>query len=264
MNSPITTFSTKAKLYASYRWDYAQPAIQAIFGMAELHADSTVADLGAGTGILTRHFAGKVARLYAIEPNAAMRLWASAVLKGYPGCCVLAGCAEAIPLEAGSVDLVAVAQAIHWFDPEPARAEIRRILKTGGWLALLRNYCTDEGLNRAIETISTTEHGFNKLSSMPGSGKKPQDYYFDHAACSKFTYPFTLTQDWTAFIGSLLSASNAPEVNDPRYLFLEKAARNVFEQVSIDGLMKVSGQTELLMGQVDLRKSNANKPERLV
>lgn len=109
MNRPVTAFSTKAKLYATYRWDYAQPAIQAIFEIVRLSPYSTVADLGAGTGILTRHFAGKVARLYAIEPNAAMRLWAREVLKEYPDCYVLAGRAEAIPLEAGSVDLVAVA-----------------------------------------------------------------------------------------------------------------------------------------------------------
>ncbi|OGO33671.1 MAG: hypothetical protein A2W35_07525 [Chloroflexi bacterium RBG_16_57_11] len=250
MSISVTVFSTKAENYARYRWDYPKPAIRAIYVIAGLSAHSTIADLGAGTGILTRHFVGKVARLYAIEPNAAMGSWARRVVEGYPGCFVLGGCAEAIPLKAGSVELVAVAQAIHWFDPEPVRAEIRRILKPGGWLALLRNYCTDEAHNRAIESISTAENGFKKRDNLPGPGRTPKDFYFNHEAYSTLTYRFILTQDWPAFIGCLLSASYAPEEDDPRYPSLEQAARGIFEHFSVGGRLDVAGETELVIGQV--------------
>jgi SAM-dependent methyltransferase len=52
---------------------------------------------------------------------------------------IVDGAAEAIPLADASVDAVTVAQAFHWFRFDEALAEIRRILKPGGGLAILFN-----------------------------------------------------------------------------------------------------------------------------
>ena len=59
--------------------------------------------------------------------------------RALPGVRVLSGTAEAIPLPAGSVDDVTVAQAFHWFRGDEALAEIHRVLRPGGGLALLWN-----------------------------------------------------------------------------------------------------------------------------
>jgi SAM-dependent methyltransferase len=98
----------------------------------------TVLDLGAGTGKLTRLLAShaKPARIVAVEPVAAMR---RKLTENVPEATVLDGTAEAIPLEAGSVGVVVVAQAFHWFDGDRALREIRRVLEPGGRLGLVWN-----------------------------------------------------------------------------------------------------------------------------
>jgi SAM-dependent methyltransferase len=96
----------------------------------------TVLDLGAGTGKLTRALAARGLDTIAVEPLAEMRTnlaWAA------PEARILDGTAEAIPLEDDSVDLITVAQAWHWVDPERATAEAARVLRPGGTLALIWN-----------------------------------------------------------------------------------------------------------------------------
>jgi SAM-dependent methyltransferase len=56
---------------------------------------------------------------------------------------LLAGTAEHIPLDDGSVDAVLVAQAWHWVHAERALPEVARVLVPGGWLGLLWNIRDD-------------------------------------------------------------------------------------------------------------------------
>jgi len=93
-------------------------------------------DLGAGTGKFTERLVGRADRLIAVEPSAQML----AVLRTkLPAVEAHIGTAEEIPVPDATVDVVTVAQAFHWFDREPACAQIRRVLIDGGVLGLLWN-----------------------------------------------------------------------------------------------------------------------------
>ncbi|HTP15866.1 MAG TPA: class I SAM-dependent methyltransferase [Streptosporangiaceae bacterium] len=86
-------------------------------------------DVGAGTGLLARALARKVAMVIAVEPDERMR----AVLHARsPGVRVAAGTGEAIPLPDASADGVFVSEAWHWMDPDRAAPEIGRVLRDGG------------------------------------------------------------------------------------------------------------------------------------
>ncbi len=111
-------------------------------------------DLAAGTGKLTRPLLATGAEVVAVEPVAEMR----AVLAA--GARALDGTAEAMPLPTESADAVVVAQAFHWFDGDAALAEIHRVLRPGGALALVWNRRRmDEPLNQAIEDLIAPYRG---------------------------------------------------------------------------------------------------------
>ena len=59
---PTERFSTRAENYARYRWDYADEAIKAACTLAGLSPSSVVTDVGAGSGLLTRHFVERVGK----------------------------------------------------------------------------------------------------------------------------------------------------------------------------------------------------------
>ncbi|MDQ1519414.1 MAG: hypothetical protein QOI55_487 [Actinomycetota bacterium] len=95
-----------------------------------------VCDLAAGTGKLTRLLAPATSGLFAIEPVGGMRATFRSVLPDVP---LAAGTAEALPVASGTLDAVTVAQAFHWFDFDAAVAELARVLRPGGRLALVWN-----------------------------------------------------------------------------------------------------------------------------
>jgi ubiquinone/menaquinone biosynthesis C-methylase UbiE len=245
-----TVYSTKAEKYAKYRWDYAPQAIQAIIDITRMTRQWTLADLGAGTGILTRHFIGKVKKVYAIEPNTEMMQILTEELQAFSSVCVLGAPAENTTLPDHSVDMITVAQAIHWFDPEPARREMLRILKKDGWLVLIRNYETNaKEKGEALGSLMTEEYGadFTVVTERPKAA--PTRFYFGNDRFQTLVFPFQSNQSWEEFMGSLTTASFMPDEDHPLFGKLETRARQIFSQYSEDEFWSVRGETELVIGQ---------------
>ena len=125
-----------ADVYERSRPSYPPAAVARLATELRIGPGRTVLDLAAGTGKLTRLLAELGPELVAVEPSAAMREQFGAVLPTVP---VHEGTAEQIPLADESVDAVVVAQAFHWFDAARACAEIGRVLRPEGGLALVWN-----------------------------------------------------------------------------------------------------------------------------
>jgi SAM-dependent methyltransferase len=126
------SFGPAAEEYERYRPGYPAEAVAWVAG----NAPRRVLDLGAGTGKLTRVLVAAGHDVVAVEPDAAMREAFAALL---PEVQALAGAAEALPLPDRSVDVVAAAQAFHWFDLDRALPEIARVLRPGGTFGVLAN-----------------------------------------------------------------------------------------------------------------------------
>lgn len=129
-------FTAGAGAYERGRPSYPADAVAHVVGQLRLGPGGRLLDLAAGTGKLTRLLQATGADVVAVEPVDAMRVTLADVC---PGADVRDGTAESIPLEDGAVDAVTVGQAFHWFDAPAALAEIARVLRPGGGLALLWN-----------------------------------------------------------------------------------------------------------------------------
>ncbi|MBT1262255.1 methyltransferase domain-containing protein [Pseudomonas sp. VS40] len=150
-------FSTQAVTYAQGRPDYPRQLRGWLAETLRIDAQSSVIDLGAGTGKFTRLLSTLAPTLTAVEPVAAM---GAQLTKLLPDVRLVNGTAESIPLPSASADAVVCAQAFHWFSTEAALAEIHRVLKPQGRLGLVWNV-RDESVDwvAAITDIITPYEG---------------------------------------------------------------------------------------------------------
>lgn len=129
-------FTDSADRYARGRPDYPPALDRWLRDEVGLVAGATALDLGAGTGKFLPRLIATGADVVAVEPVDAMRAQLAAA---FPQVEARAGAADALPLADASVDAVVCAQAFHWFATDAAVAEIARVTKSGGALALVWN-----------------------------------------------------------------------------------------------------------------------------
>src|SRR5919202_1077240 len=122
-------FGTRADDYERHRAGWPAEAVERALAGAGAAAESTVVDLAAGTGKLTRELVPRVARVIAVEPSGEMRRELAARV---PEAEVLDGAADRMPLGDASADAVLVGEAFHWFARAEAVVEIGRVVPPGG------------------------------------------------------------------------------------------------------------------------------------
>ena len=235
----------KATLYEKYRLPYSNEMEGDL--LERIGEVEVIADIGAGTGQLARRFAGRSTKVYAVEPEPAMRQVATASLADFATIEIIAGFAEQIPLPENSIDLIVVGNAFHRFKPE-ACEELRRILKKQGWIALI----TYDFTNRAF-----AEMLFSKLAALKGVATRmektwhrmPVQALFEDAKIHTLSYRQSLTVGWTAFFGAACSGIEAPACNDEDFVAFEALNREVFEVFAVDGRIQIDYETRVSFGQ---------------
>ncbi len=122
-------FSGHANEYAAFRPKYPATLFDRL---AQLAPHGNLAwDCACGSGQATIDLARRFVKVIATDASVAQLRHAPPLAHVE----YLAAAAEHCPLADGSVDLVAVAQALHWFDLSAFFAEARRVLRPGGALA---------------------------------------------------------------------------------------------------------------------------------
>lgn len=132
-------FTSRVDSYLKYRPSYPKEAIDHLYEVVGLRASSNIADIGSGTGIISKLLLERGSYVIAVEPNQAMREAAEQMLESNPQFQSIEGSAESTGLPDQSVDFIVCAQAFHWFDRSATQIEFRRILRPGGRVILIWN-----------------------------------------------------------------------------------------------------------------------------
>jgi SAM-dependent methyltransferase len=200
-------FGADAATYERVRPTFPADAVARVARELKVDGTSTVLDLGAGTGKLTRLLVPLAGRVITVEPVDAMR---SVLQELLPGVEALEGTAEAIPLADGSVDAVFVGEAFHWFRAAEAAAEIARVLTPGGGLAVLWSppgwIKRDEGwlpeLRELLDRHRGTTGGFPMGEDEWESLKRGEGQFEPFSSAEVAHVQHLSIDDFTALIGS--------------------------------------------------------------
>jgi SAM-dependent methyltransferase len=249
--NPTQRFSSRVENYVKYRPGYPRGVTDLLVAQCGLTPASIIADLGSGTGLLTRLFLENGNGVIAIEPNPEMRQAAERLLGGDPSFVSLDATAEATGLPNASVDFVTAGQAFHWFQLAPTRAECRRILKRGGWVVLIWNARRRDAtpFMRDYEAVlKTWSTEYATINHRDRVGEDELNAFFG-PGWRRATVDNKQRLDYDGLRGRLLSSSYAPEAGQPSHEPMLRDLAAVFDRHAQSGQVTFLYETEVFYGR---------------
>ncbi len=241
-------FTGKAELYDKYRPDYPDSLVDWLYD--KTNAD-TVADIGAGTGKFTLRLFKKPWKITVVEPNSDM---CGVLRKNAPFADIINASAENTGVESGSVGLITVAQAFHWFDEERFKVECKRILKAGGKTAIVfneRNY-TDCEISSERDKICQKYCGafhsghIGKRTSEEGDLFLRNEYFSE---VEFYSAENNIKMDEETFVGDTLSRSYALKEGDSNFSQFVDELRDIFSKYEQGGFGTIKYTATCYLGK---------------
>jgi SAM-dependent methyltransferase len=243
-------FSDRVADYVRYRPSYPSALLDLLRAECSLRPGHVIADIGSGTGFLSELFLKNGNRVYGIEPNEAMRRAGEEYLASYDGFSSIEGSAEATTLEDAGVDFVTAGQSFHWFEPDSARREFVRILKSGGWMVIAWN-------DRRMDEAPFTRAYENLLERFGIDYKQVKDSYPEADRITYFLSTFSQRDlpnfqifDWDSLRGRLRSSSFTPTEGHANYAPMMDELRKLFDAYQQDGQVRMDYFTRIYFGHL--------------
>jgi SAM-dependent methyltransferase len=191
--------------------------------------------------------------VYGVEPNPEMRRAAERRLRGYPRFVSVAGTGEATTLPDASVDVVTVAQALHWLDRQRARREFVRILRPGGAAAVFWNWRRPAGTPfldayEALLVRYGTDYGEVRRRYEAGAPAGLRAFFGGPYRTWRFAHAHAL--DLGGVMALLLSTSYTPAADHPDRAPMLRELGRAFATHARAGRVEILYDTELHWGPI--------------
>jgi SAM-dependent methyltransferase len=250
--NPTERFSGRVESYRRFRPTYPAEVVDLLRCECSLRPTSHIADIAAGTGLLAEIFLSAGFSVTAVEPNAEMREACAALQPQYPKLTLIDGTAEATGLPDRSFDLVAVAQAAHWFDLDETRAEFARIIKPDGWCAVIYNNRRLGGdpFHDAYEQF-LLEYGIDcGAVKQQHVGRKRLAQFFAPSPMYRATFPNQQALTLEALEGRTLSSSYMPQPGHPRFDAMRVATERLYAENERNGKVTLQQDCVVCYGRL--------------
>ncbi len=245
-------FDNKAALYAANRPGYSSHVLKYLQQDLGFPPTALGADIGCGTGQLTKILAGYFELLYAVEPNASMMRECQKCLCDCKSIHYICRSAENTGIDDSKLDYITVAQAFHLFNNVKTLQELKRILKPDGSLIIIynmKNHSSDLFLKNEEVLLKycplyrrdfhATEFQYNSFQDCFKEGSYQYHY---------FPNDNTEYLDCDTFINRTLSASYAIQKGNPSFPNFVKELTAIFADFSVNHRIKMELSTVIYSG----------------
>ncbi len=243
---PKKRFSSRVENYVNYRPTYPIEIINFLIKERILSKNSIIADIGSGTGILSKLFINNFNKVYAVEPNDEMRNAAERQFINYPNFISIKGSAEKTELEDHSIDIITVGQAFHWFDIELTKIEFRRVLNENGHVVIIWNSRKKAG-NKFSEDYEKIVSKYGTDYKQVRMNERIVDDFYQYQL-KKFENYQDL--DYNGLKGRLLSTSYIPLDNDPNFEQMIIELEELFSRNQKNGKIRFEYNTLVYYGKL--------------
>jgi SAM-dependent methyltransferase len=249
-------FSNRVADYVRYRPGYPTALLDLLRSECALRSQHVIADIGSGTGLLSKLFLENGNRVFGVEPNMEMREAGEEYLLPFKTFASVNASAEASTLGDASVDFVTAGQAFHWFEPKATRREFVRILKPGGWVVVVWN-------DRRMEETQFGRDYEDLLVRFGTDYTRVKDSYPDAEHIRAFfgenkfverDLPNEQLLDWDGLRGRLRSSSYVPKEGHAKFAPMMAELERIFRAGAENGVVRMQYFTRIYFGQLHAGK----------
>jgi len=243
-------FTGRASDYSMHRPEYPRQILDILKTEGGFDENKTVADIGSGTGLLSRLFLQNGNKVFCVEPNDEMRSFAEQDLSSFPNFVSIKGRAEDTTLKDSSVDLVIVGQAFHWFDHQPAKKEFQRILRDNGDVCIVYNDRSEKDQFMKEYESLVGRHARNR-AKVPEINNAFLSSWFRDGMFKEFNLSNEQFLDLEGLAGRIMSASYMPSSSEnEKFTAMKNDISHLFRLHAEKGKVRMLYNTRVFLGKI--------------
>ncbi len=250
MKNNVASFTGRVEEYAKYRPGYPEQIVSLLESKIEFDQSKDIADVGCGTGKLSRVFLNNGNLVFGVEPNDEMRMKSEKLLSKFINFISVEGTAENTMLATNSVDVITVGQAFHWFDLKKTKKEFKRILKKDGYVVIVWNERKNASqVMKAVNKILLSLNQEHEEAEKNLVDKNLLNTFYGVEKINKSTFPNFQMLDLAGLKGRIQSISYVPEKGDVNKRIMNEI-KDVFEKYNNGGQVKIEYTTKVFWGKL--------------